>query len=163
MTRDEFNNDINTWSELYDVAGENDYCFGFDLYLDGDEYNSAVIEDFRDYLNNACESIDEARDVLESYPGCNFCAWIRSLDGEWYGTDDGDSYFSDAKDELREYLEDEGLFDDEENDDVPVNNTEKISVGTSNLWNNKFDGFVDHNDSNDDVDVDFNALDELMF
>lgn len=170
MTRDEFRNDVTTWSDLYSVAEENDYYFNFDLYLDEDEYNSAVIEDFRDYLDNGCDTIDDARDVVESYPYCNFCAWIRSEYGEWYGTDDGDDYFSDAKEELREYLEDEGFFDDEEDDDgtapderVPVNNTEKISVGTSNLWNNKFDGFVDHNDSNDDVGVDFNALDELMF
>lgn len=134
MTRQEFIEDVTTWSELIDFCYNEgiDYCD--DVYSE-ESYNERIDERVRDYIND-----DGWRSVLgwlEDLP-LNYDYYIEDDYGEWRGADDDD--FDSYKDDVLEYMDDNDEWDEDEDeeeeapyeyhdpeDDIPVEE-EDISV-----------------------------------
>lgn len=112
MTRAEFE-EICTYDELISLCCELDY--DSDLYYkvhDRDSYDDYIEEEISDYRRNC--TWEELRDWLNDLPESHY-GYYYSDDGYggWGELSDGDGMFSDLMDEVRDYMENYGLFDDE--------------------------------------------------
>lgn len=116
MTRREFDENVTEWYELRDVMEESDYSYRNDDYIMSDgEYDDAVAEDLREDVQSGrawyyvLNSLDDLPD---------------SCRGEYYRRDGMYDYhmldqddFYETKDDVRDWLEDQGWFEEEEEDE----------------------------------------------
>lgn len=111
MTRQEFIDDVTTWSELIQFC----YDEGCDIYED--IYNDYQKDEYyNDRLNDMCSECEDWQDLyrmLEDIP-TGYDYYIRDeYDYELRGADNDD--FDDYKDEVMEYCDnDGGIWDEEE-------------------------------------------------
>lgn len=113
MTRAEFIDEVQCWSELIDFCydSECDYCS--DVYDDDakDEY-------FNEELVSLAENADGWRDLyrqLDDIP-TGYDYYIRNDYDEWRGADDGD--FDSYKEDILEWGDNCDIWDEEEEDDI---------------------------------------------
>lgn len=112
MTRQEFIDDVTSWSELIEFCGDNGcYCCE-DVY---DEYDrdSYINENLVDMARNA-DNWESLKETLEDIT-TGYDYYRRDDGGEWYGLDDSD--FDDYKDDVLEWADDHDVFEDEEEED----------------------------------------------
>ena len=106
MTRDEFYNTIDSFSELKDFCVDNDLRTMEDVFSDDerDDYLYDVIHDNNDYWA-------DLRDWLNSIP-TGYDWWVRDNWDAWEGIDEDD--FPSWLDSVANEAEEEGVFDAEE-------------------------------------------------
>ena len=110
MTRNEFIDNVNDFDALMEVC--NDWGYELDLYTSGD-YDSEVEDD----VSNRDCSWDDLRDYLNDLPyGYEYYRRNGWLDYD--GMDDDE--FQDYKDEVEEWMADNGYFDEEDEEDEDV-------------------------------------------
>ena len=113
MTRQEFIDEVTTWSELLDFCYSENIDFCDDVYSEDakdDYFNSELVEmarnadDWRD-LQSRLEDIPDGYDyyINDDYDG-------------FRGADDDD--FDDHKDDILEYMDDNEYWDDDEEEEV---------------------------------------------
>ena len=112
MTREEFNNDINTVWELRDFCWDVSCEIGDEIYdADGrDDYiHECQLCDYNDSWQNLLRFL---QDIPTGYD------WYYVDDyGAWFGFDDGDPEFDEFKDRIRDWCDDNGVFDEEDEDE----------------------------------------------
>lgn len=112
MTRDEFLDGINSWYELREFCSDFrcDVCECIYSQNEMDEYiDSNLLDMARD-----ASGWEDLLSDLQDYP-TGYDYYIRDDDGDFVGADESD--FSDYKDEVLEWADDEGIFDDDEEDE----------------------------------------------
>ena len=114
MTRKEYR-DINGWFDLQDAMRSHEY---YDE-LDGDlyEYESDLVDGFEWAVRNECREIADIQRMDIQQIDYNAEAWCVSPDFSYvtnYYSDD----FNDLKEDFYEWLEDNELFDDEEDPEM---------------------------------------------
>lgn len=108
MTKREFENDITTISELVDFCSDEGYDLDiYDEYSRDDWINEGLMDRARDMSWQ--DLLSELQDIPTGYD------YYRYDDGEWSGVDDYD--FSDLKDEVEEWMDEWGRWDEEEPDE----------------------------------------------
>lgn len=108
MTRQEFIDKIDTYSELMDVTGDANYYFD-DVY-DSDAYDDYIYDVARDFNGGWTE----IRDFLDSLPE-GYDYYIRDDCGEWSGYYDDDIDY--LKDCFLGWADDNEWFDPEETEE----------------------------------------------
>lgn len=115
MTREEFER-INNWSDLIDID------YDYNLHITDNVYTQ---NNYDDIVNDRIDSYSDWRDKLNyliDIPRDSYDVFIEDdYDGSFQGSYDGDAVFEDYKDQMRTDLEDNNLFDD--NDDDVENNS----------------------------------------
>lgn len=112
MTRQQFQDEVETWGELYDVASENDYYFD-DVYEE-DSYNEWVDECIQDKIRH--DNWEDVRDFLNDCPNTGYDFYVYDeYDGTMKGRFSED--IDDLKEEFLDWADDRGIWDDEEADD----------------------------------------------
>lgn len=112
MTRQEFIDDITTWSELRNFCWDTGCSICDDVYDDEDK-DSYFNERLRDMAHDA----DDWRDLksqLDDIPD-GYDYYIQDDYGEWYEADDDE--FDRHKDDVLEWGDDRGEWDDDEEED----------------------------------------------
>lgn len=143
MTRQEFLDDVTTWSDLEEFCNAVGVYDELEDVYDTCSYNEAVEDDIREYLDN--EYWYNLSSYLDDLPSPR--SWDRYIrnDGwlNWTGTDDGDRIFCDYKERVLDVC-DEDCFDSEDE--------EELEVVTEESSGNKFDFvFVPEDFSVDDL------------
>lgn len=112
MTRDEFINEVNCWSELLDWCYDYDCSYCEDVYTE-DSKDGYFDDDLVDMARNAGswrDMLDELNDIPTGYD-----YYIRNDYGEWRGADDDD--FDSYKDDILEWGDDNDVWDEDEEED----------------------------------------------
>ena len=108
MTRSEFLDNITEWYELKDFCNDFDCDVCEDIY-DDDDYDDYVEEDIRDAI--ADYGWRDIRDFLGNLPsGYDYYRRNSTLDYDGLGDDD----FEDYKEDVLEWGDDYGVWEDEE-------------------------------------------------
>lgn len=108
MTRSEFLDNITEWYELKDFCNDFDCDVCEDIY-DDDDYDDCVEEDIRDAIANY--GWRDIRDFLGNLPGgYDYYRRNSTLDYDGLGDDD----FEDYKEDVLEWGDDCGVWEDEE-------------------------------------------------
>lgn len=111
MTRSEFLDNITEWYELKDFCNDFDCDVCEDIY-DDDDYDDCVDEDIRDAI--ADYSWRDIRDFLGNLPsGYDYYRRNSALDYDGLGDDD----FEDYKEDVLEWGDDYGVWEDEEEEE----------------------------------------------
>lgn len=120
MTRDEFIQNVTTWSEL------RSFCYDYECSVCSEVYSQDELDD---YFNERL--VDMARDAsdwsnllesLEDIPtGASY--YIRDDDGDFSEADESD--FDDLKDEVLEWADYEEVFDDCDEDEEDYDDEEE--------------------------------------
>lgn len=113
MTRQEFIDDVTSWSELIEFCSyENlDYCN--DVY-DNESYNDEIDSELSERAED--DSWQDVRDWLSSLPN-GYDYYIKDDYGDWYAADDDD--FDSRKDEVIECMDDGGYWDEYDEEEEP--------------------------------------------
>lgn len=109
MTRNEFLNGVNTWSELRNLCG--DYDYPIYTYV----YSQYELDDYiNEHLVDMARHASDWRDLLESLEAIptGVAYYIRDEDGDFLEADESD--FEYLKDEVFDWIEGNGLFEEEE-------------------------------------------------
>lgn len=117
MTREAFQ-EIDTWSELEQVAADYDYEDELsDVYTKG-SYESYAKDDILEACRSG-ESLETIKSMIENFPDpIYYDRFIRDYyDGTWRGSDDNDNSFRDYKDTIFGRMEDNDEFDPENEDE----------------------------------------------
>lgn len=111
MTRSEFLDNITEWYELKDFCNDFDCDVCEDIY-DDDDYDDCVEEDIRDAI--ADYGWRDIRDFLGNLPGgYDYYRRNSTLDYDGLGDDD----FEDYKEDVLEWGDDCGVWEDEEEEE----------------------------------------------
>ena len=111
MTRSEFLDNITEWYELKDFCNDFDCDVCEDIY-DDDDYDDYVEEDIRDAI--ADYGWRDIRDFLGNLPsGYDYYRRNSTLDYDGLGDDD----FEDYKEDVLEWGDDYGVWEDEEEEE----------------------------------------------
>lgn len=111
MTRQEFLNDVTSWSDLIDFCGDVDCDLCLDIY-DSDEIEEVIGNKIENMLNsNSWETIF---DVLSDIP--RNCDWYYRTDYDEI-TEADDYIFIEKKEEVLDYCDRYDLWDDEEDEE----------------------------------------------
>ena len=111
MTRSEFLDNITEWYELKDFCNDFDCDVCEDIY-DDDDYDDCVEEDIRDAI--ADYGWRDIRDFLGNLPsGYDYYRRNSTLDYDGLGDDD----FEDYKEDVLEWGDDYGVWEDEEEEE----------------------------------------------
>lgn len=111
MTRSEFLDNITEWYELKDFCNDFDCDVCEDIY-DDDDYDDCVEEDIRDAIANY--GWRDIRDFLWNLPGgYDYYRRNSTLDYDGLGDDD----FEDYKEDVLEWGDDCGVWEDEEEEE----------------------------------------------
>lgn len=115
MTRREFIEEVTTFRELRDFCNDIDYDRLYDFF-DGDDFDSFANDDIYDWMRDGGDW-DTLRGTLNDLnPGCDFYERVSALD--YVGYDIRDDMFEELKNDVLEYADENGYFDDEDEDDV---------------------------------------------
>lgn len=113
MTRQEFIDNVTTWSELLDFCYDESIYFCEDVYTEDakdDYFNDMLVEMARD-----AGSWRELYDRLEEIP-TGYDYYIRDDYGDFEGADDDD--FDSRYEDVLEYMDDNEYWDDDEEEEV---------------------------------------------
>ena len=127
MTRQEYSADVQTWSELVEIAGEHGYDFSGELVS-----SDRICDDIKERADNIGWGDDWesfASWVSDIPQGYDFYSYNDSYD-EYSGLSDAD--FDTNKSELFDWLDENGLFDEDEEDELEPEDEapdEDFSVG----------------------------------
>lgn len=110
MTRQEFVDEVCSWSDLIDFCSDNRLDFIDDIY-DETGRDDYINENLVDWARES--TWDELYSILERIP--TGYEYYRYDYGDWEGLDDSD--FDDLKQEVEEYCDRNGYFDDEEEEE----------------------------------------------
>ena len=120
MTREEFE-EIEDFSELLDFCNNYD-CDIYNEIYDDDSYHDFIDEDIRDMVR--WYSWEQIRNYLDELPyGYDY---YRRTDDGWQGIDEN-SDFDYMKDEVRDWAEEEEIFDEEDEQEDGQENDEPCS------------------------------------
>jgi len=112
MTRHEFIENVNHWWELLEFCYNEDCEVCDDIVEDGDRDNE-IYEDIREYMGDY--SWSELRDMLDRIP-TGYDYYRRDGAFDYCGMDD-ESDFDRYKDDVIEWMDDGGYWEDEEDED----------------------------------------------
>lgn len=131
MTRQEFVDDVTTWSELIDFCSDECIDFCENVYYE-DSYDDCINEELEDLVRE--EGWRDILSWLDNLPR-GYDYYIKDEYGEWSGADD--YTFDRYKADVLEYMDDNDEWEDDEEetpyeyhdpeDDIPVEE-EDISV-----------------------------------
>lgn len=113
MTRQEFIDNVTTWSELLDFCYDEDIDFCEDVYTEDakdDYFNDMLVDMARD-----AGSWRELYDRLEEIP-TGYDYYIRDYYGDFEGADDDD--FDSRYEDVLEYMDDNEYWGDDEEEEV---------------------------------------------
>ena len=116
MTRREFINDVQYWSDLLDFCSDEgcDYCE--DVYS-SDQWNDWIDDNMYDWARN--NGWREILRILQDYDELTGYDYYRKDEyGDWYGLDDND--FESYKNDVLEYMDDNDYWDEEEEEKPPA-------------------------------------------
>lgn len=112
MTRQDFRDNMWGWWELYDFCQENG-CPYLDGMMDATGRDEDIEYDLGEAIKN--ESWQEIRDWLSSLDdSSNAEYWLKYDDGDWRALNDWN--FGDYKNDVEEWMDDNCIWDDEEED-----------------------------------------------
>lgn len=113
MTREEFDG-IDTWRQLKEAMDAEYYYGAMDGDLYEDEYD-LISEGFADAINSNCQNIEDVRRLLAKIDWINTEAEVWVINANFTAIY---NYYAEDFDEIKEYfrdwMEENGLFDDEE-------------------------------------------------
>ena len=113
MTRQEFINDIQYWSELLEFCYDEE-CYICDDVYDSDQWNNSIDENVSEMAGN-----DSWRDILatlQDYENISGYDYYRRNDyGEWYALEDDD--FDSYKDDVMEWMDNNDRWDEDEEEE----------------------------------------------
>lgn len=110
MTRQDFIDNINYWSELLDFCSDEDCDVCEDIYSE-DARDDCIDEELVDMARN--NNWRDMYNILDSIPD-GYDYYRQDNYGDWVGVDDE---FDDYKDQVLEWMDDGGYWDDEEDED----------------------------------------------
>lgn len=112
MTRDEFIENVNGWSDLID------FCYDYDCNYCEDVYDDEQKDDyFNERLAEMAENAGSWRELkydLNDIPD-DYDYYIRDEYGDWEGADDDD--FDEYKDDILRWADDREVWDEEDDDE----------------------------------------------
>lgn len=108
MTRDEFINDVTTFSELMSFCCDNGCESVVEDIRDNDDYNEYLNDNFRDLIYE--EGWQSARDAMNDVDN-DYYDYYRYDYGDWYPLDD-DYDLDGFKDEVLEIMDEDDAWDD---------------------------------------------------
>lgn len=139
MTRQEFIDDVQYWSELIDFCYEEGCYVCEDVYT-SDQRDDRIDEDVSEMMrHNSWRTILDTLQTYDDQSGYEYY----SLDGygDWIGLDDDD--LASYKDDVLEWMDNNGRWDDE-NDEDENDEDEDIPTETEDLsLNELFNAGVD--------------------
>ncbi len=112
MTRQEFIDDITTWSELIDFCHDENIDYCDNVYSD-ERYNDHINDELEDTARN--EGWQDVRDWLTSLPS-GYDYYIEDGYGEWEVADD--DAFDDIRGEVIEYMDNNDYWDEDEEEEI---------------------------------------------
>lgn len=132
MNRQEFIDTVTTWGELVSFCTDEGIDFCDDIYSDDD------LDSYIDaHLNELCddECWQDVRDILYDIPqGYDYYQRVEYTYMEFTGLSDEDDEFRVRKDDILEYMDTNGLWDDtddEDNDDEEVVSADEFESDSS--------------------------------
>lgn len=111
MTRRQFIEDVYDWSELMDFGYDVGFAFD-DIFLSGDK-DTYVNDDIDDYVRNRRYDWGELKDILN---GLDFSGEVYERNG-MFDYDDITDLFVDYKEQLIEYCDSRGYWDEEDEEE----------------------------------------------
>lgn len=108
MTRQEFIDEVTSWEALIDFCDDNGFSFCEDVYSE-ECYDETIHDKMEDKAYE--DTWQELRDWLSGLPE-GYDYYIQDSYGNWSEADDDD--FDSIKDNVIEYMDDEHLWDDNE-------------------------------------------------
>lgn len=113
MTRQQFIDEITSWSDLIDWCVNNGCSYCDDIYTDNDR-DEIINNELVDMAEN--ENWRELKETLISLDETSAYYWKRDGWGEWYDVDnDFDDYFSDVLD----WADDNNMFESDDEEPIP--------------------------------------------
>lgn len=114
MTRQEFIDDVTTWSELLQFCYDEDYDTN-DIYT-SEQRDDYINDELMDWARN--DSWRDMLDALRALEDNDGYDYYRHDDyGDWIGLDDGDDEFDDFKDNVLEWMDENAYWPDDEEDE----------------------------------------------
>lgn len=110
MTRQDFIDNINYWSELLDFCSDEDCDVCEDIYSE-DARDDCIDEELVDMARN--NNWRDMYNILDSIPD-GYDYYRQDNYGGWVGVDDE---FDDYKDQVLEWMDDGGYWDDDDEED----------------------------------------------
>lgn len=162
MTRQEFIDNIQYWSELLEFCSDEDCNYCEDIY-DSDQWNDSINEDVYEMARTS--SWRTILDVLQGYDDLSGYDYYRRDDyGEWHGLDEDD--FSEYKYDVLGWGDDGEIWDEDEEEEeppVPYINPEDVTpleaedVSMNDLFLSGIEALKTKQDD-DSTEADFNSL-----
>lgn len=112
MRRQDFIDDITTWSELLSFCYDEDCDICEDIYSEDDRDENIDSNSLVEWARN--NTWQELYDILEEIPTGYDYYWEDDY-GDWHGADD--DLFEDRKQEVIEWMDDGGYWDEEYEDE----------------------------------------------
>lgn len=119
MTRQQFINEVNYWWELIDFCNDNGCSYCDDVYSEEsrDDYINEELVDLARNADSWSSLLDTLNDITIGYD------YYRRTDyNDWEGLSDYE--FSDYKDDVLQWADDEGIWDDDEEEPLPDDDEE---------------------------------------
>lgn len=112
MTRAEFIDTVNRWSELIEFCSDEECDICDDIYSDDerDDYINQRLCDIASDSDDWRSLRDELYDIITGYDYYLYESWT-----SWYGLTDND--FADYKQRVLEWMDDEDWWDDEDDEE----------------------------------------------
>lgn len=162
MTRQEFIDNIQYWSELLEFCSDEGCNYCEDIY-DSDQWNDSINDDV--YEMAGTSSWRTILDVLQGYDDLSGYDYYRRDDyGEWHGLDEDD--FSEYKYDVLGWGDDGEIWDEDEEEEeppVPYINPEDVTpleaedVSMNDLFLSGIEALKTKQDD-DSTEADFNSL-----
>lgn len=114
MTRQQFIDEVNYWWELIDFCNDNECSYCDDVYSEEsrDDYINEELVDMARNADSWSSLLDILKDITTGYD------YYRRTDyGDWEGL--GDYEFSDYKDDVLEWADDQEIWEDDEEEPLP--------------------------------------------
>ena len=129
MTRQEFLDSIESFSDLINFCNENDIYQAYTQNIyDNEDYDMEICRRISEYSNN--DSWEEIRDWLDNLPcGCDYYEFDDDW-CEWKGLEDEDLH--ERVHELAQELDEDGFFDDEVEEQEADAVNEELTPQTEN-------------------------------
>ncbi len=123
MTRDEFIDDIQCMDDLYTFCCDNNLYDYFEDYYDYDGIENYIDECYYDGVVQNCGWREAGRILSNLENEVDSYSWFYIGDGGIEGISPAGDYFYDLKSDILDYLDHDGFWDDEEEEDTTFDDT----------------------------------------
>lgn len=130
MTRQEFIDDVQCWSELIDFCYE-EGCYVYEDVYTSDQRDDRIDEDVSEMMrHNSWRTILDTLQTYDNQSGYEY--YLLDGYGDWIGLDDDD--FTSYKDDVVDWMDNNGRWDDENDEDENIP-TEAEDLSLDELFN----------------------------